>query len=176
MHSSVSTSSICSTSSATSLSLHTRRFTDQSHRTIDRFRYPTSTTCHQYVERLCYRSITLPLKETIVPVSNMESSPLGTLPPELIFRILDFLNPLEYTGFPCTCQHALSLVNHMLDTPENHNFTALDEDRRSWTAAFVQAKRLSLDGSFAMMENWQEGLSDCSARCYHDESEDDAYL
>ena len=49
-------------------------------------------------------------------------------------------------------------------------------NRKSWTAAFVEATRLSLDGSFAMMENWQEGQSDCSARCYYDESEDDAYL
>jgi hypothetical protein len=106
----------------------------------------------------------------------MESSLLGILPPELIFRILDFLDPLEYTGFPCTCQYALALVNKMLDTPEGRGFTAIDKNRKSRTAAFVEAKRLSLDGSFAMMKNWQGGPSDCSARCYHDESEDDAYL
>jgi hypothetical protein len=151
MNSSVSTTSICLTSSATSLSLCTRRFNDQSHHTIDRVRFP-------------------------VPISSMESSPLGTLPPELIFRIFDFLKPLEYTGFPCTCQHALSLVDYMLDTPEDHNFTALHEDRKSRTAAFVEAKRLSLDGSFAILENWQECPSNCLARCYHDENEDDAYL
>jgi hypothetical protein len=106
----------------------------------------------------------------------MELSPLRSLPPELIFRILDFLDPLEYTGFPCTCQRALSLVNRMLDTPEDRSFTALDEDRRSRTAAFVEAERIFRDGNFPTAESGWEGLSDCADVCYFDESVDDPDL
>jgi hypothetical protein len=51
----------------------------------------------------------------------MDSSPLGylgCLPTEIIFRILDFLEPQEYSGLSCTCQRALALTNQKLDTPE----------------------------------------------------------
>lgn len=48
----------------------------------------------------------------------MEPNILETLPPELIFHILDFLGPVEMSAFPCTCQHALSLVNQKIDTPD----------------------------------------------------------
>lgn len=33
------------------------------------------------------------------------------LPTELIYYILDFLNPDDYTGLSCTCTRALALVN-----------------------------------------------------------------
>jgi hypothetical protein len=52
----------------------------------------------------------------------MDSSPLATLPVELIFRILDFLSPTEYTGFSCTCRHAVTLVNSKLDNAEDDFF------------------------------------------------------
>jgi hypothetical protein len=49
----------------------------------------------------------------------MDSSPLATLPLELIFRILDFLEPHEYSGFSCTCRYAVLVVNQKLDNPED---------------------------------------------------------
>jgi hypothetical protein len=51
----------------------------------------------------------------------MDASPLGylgCLPTELIFRILDCMDPREYSGLSCTCQRALALTNQKLDTPE----------------------------------------------------------
>lgn len=45
----------------------------------------------------------------------MGTSPLAILPLELIFRILDFLEPREHSGFSCTCRHAVTLVNRKLD-------------------------------------------------------------
>jgi hypothetical protein len=148
--------------------------------TVDTRLWMTSTrlACdsHDWVleAHLCSRSRTLSSRHIPVPLSRMESSPLGTLPPELIFRILDFLDPLEYTGFPCTCQYALSLVNKMLDTPEHCGFTALDQDRKSRTAAIVEAKKWSLDGNSAIAEH--EGPSDCGAVQHYDASEDDRCL
>jgi hypothetical protein len=51
----------------------------------------------------------------------MDSSPLATLPLELIFRILDFLEPRQYSGFSCTCRHAVTLVNRKLDNLKDRN-------------------------------------------------------
>jgi hypothetical protein len=45
----------------------------------------------------------------------MDSNPVATLPIELIFRILDLLEPREYSGFSCTCRYAVTLVNRKLD-------------------------------------------------------------
>jgi hypothetical protein len=50
---------------------------------------------------------------------RMDSSPLFSLPPELIFQILDFMEPHEYSGFSCTCRHAVTLVNRKLDNPKD---------------------------------------------------------
>jgi hypothetical protein len=55
------------------------------------------------------------------PSSSRKSSLLGTLetlPPELIFHILDFMLPHEFSGLPCTCRCALSLVNRKLKVRE----------------------------------------------------------
>jgi hypothetical protein len=41
-----------------------------------------------------------------------------TLPIELFFRILDFLEPHEYSGLSCTCRYAVTLVNRKLDNPK----------------------------------------------------------
>ena len=49
----------------------------------------------------------------------MSSSPLATLPIELFFRILDFLEPHEYSGLSCTCRYAVTLVNRKLDNPKD---------------------------------------------------------
>jgi hypothetical protein len=78
----------------------------------------------------------------------MDSSPLGTLPPELIFRILDLMIPFQYSGFSCVCQRALSLVNQNFDTPGHRKLTSL-EFRKSRTAAFVAIQRTLLDGKLA---------------------------
>jgi hypothetical protein len=65
-----------------------------------------------------------------LPSVKMESSPFSALPTELIFRILDFMGPYDMSGFCCTCQHALSLVNKKLDTPDAHERYPLE----SWTS------------------------------------------
>ena len=49
----------------------------------------------------------------------MDSSPLATLSLELIFRILDFLEPHKYSGFSCTCRRAVIIVNKKLDNPKD---------------------------------------------------------
>jgi hypothetical protein len=43
---------------------------------------------------------------------------LKIFPLEIMFLILDFMTPDEYSGFTCTCRDALSLVNQKLDTSE----------------------------------------------------------
>jgi hypothetical protein len=60
----------------------------------------------------------------------MDSSPLRSLPTELIFRILDFLRPHEYSGFSCTCRYAVTLVNRKIDNPEDQ------QELYSWLAEF----------------------------------------
>jgi hypothetical protein len=90
----------------------------------------------------------------------MESSPLGTLPPELIFRILDTMYPCDYSGFSCVCRRALSLVNQKLDTPEDRDFTS-PEFWKSRTGAFVGAQRLFLEGKLAPISDGREGVSIC---------------
>jgi hypothetical protein len=64
------------------------------------------------------------LKEAIEiedPAKSTEPSSLGALdllPLELIFRILDFMDPRQYSGLPCTCQRALLIVNRKLEFDE----------------------------------------------------------
>jgi hypothetical protein len=74
----------------------------------------------------------------------MESSTLRVLPQELIFQILEFMEPHEYSGFSCTCQCALSLVNRKLDTPENRGLDP-QEFHMSRTAAFVARYRVWIE-------------------------------
>ena len=57
-----------------------------------------------------------------MPISNSLDNPLNEipnlldiLPPELIFSILDRMEPHEYSGFSCTCREAVTLVNRKLD-------------------------------------------------------------
>lgn len=45
----------------------------------------------------------------------MKLALLGTLPPELIFRILDFMDPYDMAGLSCACRSMLLLVNRKLD-------------------------------------------------------------
>jgi hypothetical protein len=84
----------------------------------------------------------------------MESSPLGALPPKLIFRILDFMEPHEYSGLSCTCRRALALTNQMLDIPEYMRgvYTTL-VDWRSCTALFVNMRGLRHPPATAI-EGW----------------------
>jgi len=82
----------------------------------------------------------------------MDSSPLNVLPPELIFRILDFLEPHEYSGLSCTCRGAVAIVNRKLDKQELYKGfgwlidgnTALHTQlppRKSRTARYVDKRR-----------------------------------
>jgi hypothetical protein len=43
---------------------------------------------------------------------------LKVFPLEILFLILDFMAPDEYSGFTCTCRDALLLVNQKLETNE----------------------------------------------------------
>jgi hypothetical protein len=92
------------------------------------------------------------LHQDTAQASNMEASPLGTLPPELIFRILDLMHPIQYSGFSCVCRRALSLVNQKLDTPRHRKLTSLGS-RKSRTAAFVAIQRLYLDGKLPPVDD-----------------------
>lgn len=83
----------------------------------------------------------------------MDSSPFSTLPLELLFYILSFLEPHEYSGLPCTCQHALSFVNKKLDTAETRHSNAFPIGTyKSRTAIYVKLHR-----------KWLEELASCQA-------------
>jgi hypothetical protein len=74
------------------------------------------------------------------PSSSKDSSPLGTLgtlPPELIYQILDFMHPHEYSGLPCTCRCALSLVNRKLKVREYKSW-------KSAAAPYVNMQSITL--------------------------------
>lgn len=83
-----------------------------------------------------------------------EANPLGTLgilPPELIFRILDFMLPHQYSGFPCTCRRAVSLVNRKLEVAE-HCYTTLTS-YKSATAPYVNMQNITLPSREIGWEN-----------------------
>jgi hypothetical protein len=51
-----------------------------------------------------------------MPVTRSQTSSnqlnlFDILPPEIISYTLNFMDPAEYTGLPCTCRRALELVN-----------------------------------------------------------------
>jgi len=75
----------------------------------------------------------MPIFDQLHDPAKMVSSSLGlgSLPPELIFRILDFMEPHEYSGFSCTCRHAVTLVNRKLDNPKDK------EELYSWLGRFL---------------------------------------
>ena len=94
------------------------------------------------------------------------SSPLralAILPTELIFRILDFMHPHQYSGFPCTCQRTLVIVNRKLEVGE-YCFTSLT-DWKSQTAPYVNMQSLTLPP-------WEIRWENVSA-CYGYTGEDD---
>ena len=70
------------------------------------------------------------------PPRGMDISPLGGLPPELFFLVLDFMEPYEYSGLSCTCRSMLSTVNQKLDTPEARRVAPLGS-HISRPAAFI---------------------------------------
>jgi hypothetical protein len=57
---------------------------------------------------------------------------------ELIFRILDFMEPHKDSGFSCTSRHAVTIVNEKLDNPKDK------QELYSWLV------RWYLDGSQAI--------------------------
>lgn len=77
------------------------------------------------------------------PPTGMCSSPLAALPPELLYHILDFMAPNEYSGFSCTGQGMLSIANQKLTTPNDHHFTVIRE-YWSCTGAYI-AERHRMD-------------------------------
>jgi hypothetical protein len=150
----------------------TRIFTDQTHHTIKLFssRYLDSRL-------LVRRSSTLLKPFTLVKTnasphlkSSMESSPLGAIPPELIFQISDFMRPHEVSGLSCTCQRALWLVNLYLDPYKFGGYQVLFCGISSRTAYFVKENRACLDGAY-LVPYYQD--SGCAA---YDPSEDELYL
>ena len=74
---------------------------------------------------------------------SMESSLLATLPPELIFPILDFMDSHEMSGLSCAYRCTLLLVDQKLDTEGRH----LDPLKlcTSRTGAFNEFRRVTLE-------------------------------
>jgi hypothetical protein len=104
--------------------------------------------------------------EPLCDQQSDETSPLGTLeilPPELIFRILDFMHPHEYSSFPCTCRRDLSLVNRKLQVAE-YCYTTLTS-WKSATAPYVNMQNITLPP-------WEIGWENMSG-CYAYNGEDD---
>jgi hypothetical protein len=105
------------------------------------------------------------------PATGMDASPLVVLPPELIFHVLDFMHPHEYSGLPGTCQGMLSIVNQKLDTSQSHRLFLLDSYlHMSRTATFVKSHRIELERF-----DWQGWLREMDS-CYiprMDEEESD---
>jgi hypothetical protein len=92
----------------------------------------------------------------------MASTTLFSLPPEVIFLILDNMHPCEYSGFACTCQRALKLINQKLDTPEYlHYTTFISGARKSRTAAYIHVHRIYRVWQFPGAENGAKGLRIC---------------
>lgn len=100
----------------------------------------------------------------------MESSLLGTLPSELILCILNFLSPLEMSGFSCTCQRALSLANQKLDTPDGREHYPLGSYTR-WTGALISAGRVGYDELLA--NNGTSSACWASRAAFDDENDSD---
>lgn len=74
------------------------------------------------------------------------------------------------SGFSCTCQRALSLVNQKLDTPDGRERYPLDS-YTSWKGAFNKAGRASYEELLA-----QNGTSSgcwTSAAAFDDENDSD---
>jgi len=94
----------------------------------------------------------------------MSPTHLFSLPPELIFLILDYMHPCEYSGFTCTCQRALSLINQKLDTAEHVHYETFFYgigERKSRTAAYIKVHRLYLQWQFPEAEGAAKGLRIC---------------
>lgn len=104
------------------------------------------------------------------PRRGMDVSPLGVLPPELFFLVLEFMEPYEYSGLSCTCQSMLSIVNQKLDTPESRQLAPLGSNI-SRTAAFVQYK-IELD---LLVQRYMDEMNNACV-CYGMPDEDDADL
>lgn len=104
------------------------------------------------------------------PAVNMEPSTalgsLGILPPELLFRILDFMPPHRYSGLSCTCHRALALVNRKLIVGE-YCVTSLT-DWKSATAPYVNMQSLTIPPS-EVIYPWNVAV--CYGRL--DEDDDD---
>ncbi|KAG9670323.1 hypothetical protein KCU99_g8587, partial [Aureobasidium melanogenum] len=49
------------------------------------------------------------------PIMSTSPNFLNTLPYELVYKILGFLQPKEYTGLTCTCRLALHLTNTQVE-------------------------------------------------------------
>jgi hypothetical protein len=71
----------------------------------------------------------------------MDSSPLSSLPTELISRILDFIEAREYLGFFCTCREAVTIVKRQLDNSKDKGGQYLDWAGPDW-AHFDDSKAL----------------------------------
>lgn len=110
-----------------------------------------SATCRQALSlvKQCKKN-NMPLAEftrrrkikLLMPWSCPLIPPLAILPTELIFQVLDYMYPHQYSGLWCTNRGALSLVNQKLSTPEGRGFDPLGV-YISRTAGFVKHKRIT---------------------------------
>lgn len=113
----------------------------------------------------------------------MDSSPLATLPLELIFRILDFLEPHKYSGFSCTCRHAVTIVNRKLDNAADqeelwsgmdlNDSQALYSQLSSWksrTARYVHKERKR---SQLMLAQYRTEMEEEESGCHYGPDDED---
>ena len=99
---------------------------------------------------------------------GIQSSALGTLPVEVFYHVLDFMTPDEYSGLSCTCRGMLQAVHRKLDAPQSYRI-APAESCMSWTASFVELRRIELE--------WLIRENGTTSGCYsYDPSEDNADL
>ena len=87
----------------------------------------------------------IPSAAKMMPISNSLDNPLNEisnlldmLPPELIFRILDCMEPHEYSGFSYTCREAIRLVNRKLDNVRDQEEFWFELDLNSSQALYAQ--------------------------------------
>jgi hypothetical protein len=89
--------------------------------------------------------VIIPSAAKMMPISNQLDNPLNKipnlldiLPPEVIFRILDCMEPHEYSGFSCTCREAVTLVNRKLDNVRDQEELWFGLDLNSSQALYAQ--------------------------------------
>lgn len=73
--------------------------------------------------------------------ARSQRSVFDILPTELISRILNFLDPLDYTGLPCTCRRALDVTNATILAQLGTSQDTIHGTEMSLTAKWLRLRR-----------------------------------